>query len=340
MAITGLSHVGLSTPDLPRAIAFYSGALGFSEVVSFSWPAGNDAADAGLGVVGSAADLTVLNAGNTYLEVMQFHNPLPRRIDDPPTLQREGITHIGIEVRDLDEAAEHMLAGGARTLDPAHDASSASSRLLRDPDGNLIELRVTTSGDSLEYERLHVRIPLIEDGDDHSGAHIAASRGDTPTRTHVRGISHVGVATVGADPLRDFYEEAGLTVSSDTSWDLRVSEPVDSTRAVTSAGRALVMSAGNAYLELLEYHDVPVLVRHEEARIIEYGFNHLCFDIHDIATTHAHLGTVGMTCFAPWIQMPGGNASMGYALDPARTPIELLEHRSAASTMWPGHLSI
>ena len=47
-----------------------------------------------------------------------------------------------------------------------------------------------------------------------------------------------------------------------------------------------------------------------------------------------------MTCFAPWTTMPGGNASMGYALDPAKNPIELLEHLTLDSVMWPGHLSV
>jgi catechol 2,3-dioxygenase-like lactoylglutathione lyase family enzyme len=338
MGITGLSHVGLSTPDLPRAVAFYRDVLGFAEVVSYSWPAGNDAADAGLGVTGSAADLTVLNAGNTYLEVLQFHSPLPRRFDDAPTLHRQGISHIGLEVRNLDEAAEHMLDGGAHALDPAHDASSPKSRLLRDPDGNILELRVTDAGDSLDYSALSVRVPTL--ADEASATAVASPRHDSVDRSHVRGIGHVGVATLGADALVEFYGEAGLGVATDTSWDLRVVEPVDATRAVSSAGRAVVMPVGNAYLELLVYHDVPVLPRPDDARIIEYGFNHLCFDIEDIGSTHAHLLTVGMTCFAPWLLMPGKNAAMGYALDPAGTPIELLEHRTTSSIMWPGHLSI
>jgi len=156
----------------------------------------------------------------------------------------------------------------------------------------------------------------------------------------VRGIGHVGVTTLGADPLRDFYREAGIPSGTDVTWDLGAAEPIDATRAISSAGRAVVMPLGNAYLELLEYHDVPVMERPSDARIIDYGFNHLCFDIHDIQSTHSHLSTVGMTCFAPWVLMPGGNAAMGYALDPGGNAIELLEHRTMASTMWPGHLSI
>ena len=100
------------------------------------------------------------------------------------------------------------------------------------------------------------------------------------------------------------------------------------------------MSFGNAYLELLQYDGVDVAARPHSARIIEYDFNHLCVDVDDIGGLHAYLSGHGMTAHAPWVQMPGGHAAMGYALDVQRTPIELLEHRSQASTMWPGHLSI
>ena len=43
-------------------------------------------------LVDTAADIAVLSAGNTYLEVLHFRSPLPIRLDDPPTLFREGIT--------------------------------------------------------------------------------------------------------------------------------------------------------------------------------------------------------------------------------------------------------
>jgi hypothetical protein len=107
-----------------------------------------------------------------------------------------------------------------------------------------------------------------------------------------------------------------------------------------TGGRMTTLSCGNADLELLEYRGIAVAPRPSDARIIDYGFNHVCVDVDDIAVDHATWSTAGMTCFAPWTVMPGGHAAMGYALDVQGTPLELLEHRSARSTMWPGHLEL
>ncbi|HCK79782.1 MAG TPA: VOC family protein, partial [Actinobacteria bacterium] len=70
MAVTGLNHVGLSTPDLSRALAFYRDALGFTELMSFGWESGNPAADAGLGLTDTAAQVAVLTTGTSFLEVL------------------------------------------------------------------------------------------------------------------------------------------------------------------------------------------------------------------------------------------------------------------------------
>lgn len=337
MRVTGLSHIGLSTPDLDRAIAFYTDALGFAEIVRFAWEAGNPAADAGLGLVDTAAEIAVLTAGNTYLEVLQFHSPLPVRLDDPPTLFREGITHIALETPDIGRAWDATRNAGGSSAHP--ESPGAPSRLVRDPDGNLIELRSTATAPVGGYAELVVTVP--------AAAHPVEVVAPRPAarRDIVIGVHHVGVCTRDLDAASEFYRQAGLVTVADGSWDLRADTPddsaaTDSSRMVAQQGRAQLMSFGNAYLELLQYGDVEVAARPASARIIEYGFNHLCTDVDDIGTLHQHLSSHGMTAHAPWVAMPGGHAAMGYALDPQRTPIELLEHRTQASTMWPGHLSI
>lgn len=332
MGITGLSHVGLSTPDLDRAIAFYGDTLGFADVVRFSWEAGNPAADAGLGLIDTAADIAVLCAGNTYLEILQFNAPLPVRLDDAPTLFREGITHIALETPDVAAAEAVVLASGGRAI-PRADANSATSRLVRDPDGNLLELRSTVGAPLGGYAALTIDVPALV-----STAEPLARR--AARRDTVHGLHHVGVCTLDLDATSTFYAEAGLSTVADGRWDLGDGDGLDASRMVARRGRAHLMSFGNAYLELLQYDDVEVQARPESARIIEYGFNHVCADVDDIGSIHAHLTTAGMTSYAPWVVMPGGNAAMGYALDVQRTPLELLEHRTPASIMWPGHLSV
>jgi catechol 2,3-dioxygenase-like lactoylglutathione lyase family enzyme len=330
--VTGLSHVGLSTPDFERALTFYTQALGFAEIVRFSWDAGNPAADAGLGLADTAADIAVLTAGNTYLEVLHFRSPLPVRLDEPPTLFREGITHIALETPDVEAVRRLILQAGGSEVERGD--ATATSRLVRDPDGNLIELRTTASVPVGGYTALTVETP--------GGATPVEGLAPRPTprRDHVLGIHHAGVCTLDLEATSAFYQQAGLTVIADGRWDLGDTASQDASRMVAGQGRAQLMTFGNAYLELLQYDDVDVSPRPQTARIIEYGFNHLCVDVDDIGRLHEHLSGQGMTSHAPWVAMPGGHAAMGYALDVQGTPIELLEHRTQASTMWPGHLNI
>lgn len=76
MPILGLNHVGLSTPDLGRLQRFYCDLLGMPAIGGFSWEAGNTAADAGLGLADTAADVLLINAGNCFLEAFQWRNPV------------------------------------------------------------------------------------------------------------------------------------------------------------------------------------------------------------------------------------------------------------------------
>jgi catechol 2,3-dioxygenase-like lactoylglutathione lyase family enzyme len=329
MAITGLNHVGLSTPDIDRANAFYRDGLGFSEIISFAWPVGTPGADAGLGLTDTAASVTVLLTGNSYLEVLQFDNPRPIAFDSPPTLRREGISHIGLEVTDLANATDLVVASGG-SVDASSPATN-NSRLVRDPDGNIIELHTSSPDDPLDYRQLRVHTPGGLDGEPQPF---------TPARRDVvKGLSFVGITTARTADLTDFYKHANLNPSSTSSWESSAGAP-RAALATAESGTSTPVNVGNAYLDFIEFRDQAIALKPTDARIIEYGFNHLCFDVVGIDSTHQALTQAGMTCFAPWINMPGGTSAMGYALDVSRNPVELLEHLSARSIMWPGHLSV
>lgn len=329
MQITGLSHIGLSTRDLDAAVTFYADAFGFAEITRFGWDAGNDAADAGLGLSSTAATIVVMSAGNAYLEILEFDTPAPIALDDPPTLFREGITHLALHTDDLAAATSAVISAGGSLASPA---TRTTTQLVRDPEGNLIELYASTDAGPGSYHALDVQVP-------HADAGTFTNR-PQPRRDLVRGVHHVGVCTLDTEATAAFYRSGGLTTVSDHRWDLTGTATVAASHMVALRGRAHLMSFGNAFLELLEYADAPVQARPPSARIIEYGFNHFCVDVDDIGAVHRHLTRAGMTSHAAWVDMPGGNAAMGYALDVQRTPVELLEHRTSSSTMWPGHLSI
>jgi catechol 2,3-dioxygenase-like lactoylglutathione lyase family enzyme len=327
MNVRSFSHVGVSTPDSDRCVAFYVDAFGFVEIARYSWDGGTAAADAGLGVDGTACDVVVLSAGNTYLEVLGFRSPQPRWLDAPPSPLRAGITHIGLQCSDARAAAAAALAAGGTRLDDG----SATSLLVLDPDGNTVELHDWRGAASFDAAALTVNPPAVE-GADPAPRH-------EPRRDTVQGFHHAGVCTPDLAESAEFYAAAGLTALPTAEWDADDLD-VDASRRLVGPGRAAVVPVGNAYLEFIQPTARAVLPRPLDARIIEYGFNHLCFDVDDIGGLHPRLAAHGMTYFARWTAMPGGHAAMGYGLDPHRLPIELLEHRSRSSALWPGHLSV
>jgi lactoylglutathione lyase len=126
-------HVGQATADLDRALAFYTELLGFSVVHRMTVP--DEAAGPLLGVeppVGLEA--AYLRRGSFVLELMQFHRPgnppAPHRVFNEP-----GLTHLSVSVADLDTAVVRATELGGEVV---HRLPTAT--MLRDPDGQLIEL--------------------------------------------------------------------------------------------------------------------------------------------------------------------------------------------------------
>lgn len=112
-----LSHVGVAVKDFDRAIAYYTGTLGFREAYALKQPDGRPL-------------LTYLHINReTFLEV------LPATATQPP-----GITHFAVEFGDLRSAVARIRTQGATLADPALTPGRARFSRLSDPEGNSIEL--------------------------------------------------------------------------------------------------------------------------------------------------------------------------------------------------------
>ncbi len=117
-----IGHVHLKVADLERAIAFYSGVLGFEVTQRY----GRDAA--------------FLSAGGYHHHIGL--NTWESRGGQPPPPNATGLFHVAILYparADLADALRRLLAHGVR-IDGASDHGVSEALYLRDPDGNGLEL--------------------------------------------------------------------------------------------------------------------------------------------------------------------------------------------------------
>jgi catechol 2,3-dioxygenase-like lactoylglutathione lyase family enzyme len=143
--IRGIHHTAISTPNLDRALAFYRDRLGFHVVFEFAWPAGTEVADRITGLRDSAARAVMLRAGNAHVELFEYASPPPRPCDPGRPVADHGITHLCLDVRDLDAEYARLSAAGMTFHCPPQDIGPGLRTTYgRDPDGNVIELQEVT----------------------------------------------------------------------------------------------------------------------------------------------------------------------------------------------------
>jgi catechol 2,3-dioxygenase-like lactoylglutathione lyase family enzyme len=135
---TGIAfnHVGVCVTDLDRSRRFYEEALGFR----FWWQFGpnDDDATSTLLRVPKPVDLlaTYLLRDGLVLELLRYgSSPAPpdrHRVMDEP-----GLTHLSLAVRDLPATMARVAECGGEILE---DTDVGQAVMIRDPDGQLIEL--------------------------------------------------------------------------------------------------------------------------------------------------------------------------------------------------------
>ena len=136
--IHAIHHTAISTADLERSIDFYCGLLGFEVASRVEWDDRSDWADQITNLQGSAAKAAMLKLGNAFVEIFQYSQPEPK----PAALERpvcdHGITHIALQVSDLDAEYQRLKAAGMHFHCPPLEQVRAVYG--RDPDGNVVEL--------------------------------------------------------------------------------------------------------------------------------------------------------------------------------------------------------
>jgi catechol 2,3-dioxygenase-like lactoylglutathione lyase family enzyme len=147
--IKGIHHMAVVTTDLARLSRFYVDTIGFEIVSAGGWEPGVEVYDRNLELHDSAAQMMLLRAGNTYLEMFQFSNPPGRAKDASWRTCDNGYMHLCLEVTDINGEYQRMSDAGMKFNGPPFDGGTLRATYGKDPDGNIIELLETEDRDQM-----------------------------------------------------------------------------------------------------------------------------------------------------------------------------------------------
>jgi glyoxylase I family protein len=125
--LIGFEHIGTTSRDLDKAIAFYCGLLGFRLVLRKPQASG---------------ELAFLDAGGGMLEVFAPATATEPSRDVPPG--EAGMRHLTLAVTDVDAMIGKLEEAGIEIIErprPAHNTELIKRvAFVRDPDGIIVEL--------------------------------------------------------------------------------------------------------------------------------------------------------------------------------------------------------
>lgn len=150
--IRGIHHVAISTPDIEATVKFYEEAFGFEKIIDSGWPKGVDVIDTIVGLKGSSCTQAIIKAGNTYLELFEYHTPEPKTQDGKRPANDHGYTHFCVDVVDIEYEYERLQSLGMTFNCPPGPPGEFGGGFIRatygrDPFGNIIEIQEIISKD-------------------------------------------------------------------------------------------------------------------------------------------------------------------------------------------------
>jgi lactoylglutathione lyase len=135
--LTGIGHVAIRVKDVALALEFYTGRLGFAEILRLHWD------DGSLWLI--------------YLGIIddQFLEIFPDAVGErAPPREANGLNHVCLTVDNLDGIVDQLAERGVPlTQGKKVGADGNLQAWIEDPDGNRIEL-MQMAPDSLQLEAI------------------------------------------------------------------------------------------------------------------------------------------------------------------------------------------
>jgi catechol 2,3-dioxygenase-like lactoylglutathione lyase family enzyme len=144
----------------------------------------------------------------------------------------------------------------------------------------------------------------------------------------IRGIHHTAISTADLDRALAFYRDLlGFEEALDFSWPEGTADMNRTHQLPQTAGRVVLLRAGNAMLELFEYSTPEPNPADTARRLCDHGITHFCLDVDDIDCEYERLRSAGMAFHCAPVDY--GTVKCTYGRDPDGNVIELQEVKSA-----------
>jgi catechol 2,3-dioxygenase-like lactoylglutathione lyase family enzyme len=142
--VKSIHHVGITVPDLDRAIAFYNGVLGLEFFDPPSPVFENEDLGERVGVPGAALRQVNLMLDGTIVELLEYTAP-PPPLERPVPAHAHGAAHVCFQVADVEAKKAELEAAGVEFLSDVNvvdEGVLAGWRWVyfRDPFGIVLEL--------------------------------------------------------------------------------------------------------------------------------------------------------------------------------------------------------
>jgi len=141
MAINGLHHAAISTPNIERLMKWYSENFGFEDIARSEWPKGSKDVDDVVGLEDSSAKQGFLKCENIMIEFFEYSSPLGEPMDKNRPVNNHGLTHVCVDVTDIEKEYDRLVKNGVYFHAPPKDFGQVKATYGRDCDGNVFELQ-------------------------------------------------------------------------------------------------------------------------------------------------------------------------------------------------------
>ncbi len=139
MRVTRVNHTGISVRDMEQSLQFYCGVLGLELVMDMDVEC-HPGLDQVVGMKDTIGRVVMLAVGDSLVELWCYSQPQGRPLSTDYIPADRGVTHVALEVDDVDAMHARVVAAGFRAKSAPLDLGIHKTCYVHGPDDEIVEL--------------------------------------------------------------------------------------------------------------------------------------------------------------------------------------------------------